>query len=95
MRILPGDSPLSVSMTICPKHRAELGLNFWPSKICCYPDHKGRKGKRSHIKGSRPVSLNMSKEMKVVKDTSVPVGSGKIASKNPVKPYYPNPFKKF
>ena len=58
--------------TICPKHRAELGVKFRPRKKCQHPLHGHRKSKPD-----RSVNLKMSKEIKAKWNTVVPIGAGK------------------
>ena len=63
-------------MTICPKHRRELTLD-WPgrkSTICSHPSHRG---KRRQMRNVRRINALMSKEIFVFHQVSVPIGSGK------------------
>ncbi|CAH3020126.1 unnamed protein product [Porites evermanni] len=67
--------------TICPKHRAVLGVRFRPSKKCQHPLHGNRKGK-----GDRGVNLKTAKEIKEKWNTVVPVGADKHTQLDRVKP---------
>lgn len=63
------------AMTICPKHRRELSLD-WPGrkrKSCNHPQHKGQ---RKQMKYFRRVNANMSKEIFALTNMCVPIGSG-------------------
>lgn len=63
-------------MTICPKHRRELTLD-WPgrkSTTCSHPSHRG---KRRQMRNVRRINALMSKEIFVFHQVSVPIGSGK------------------
>lgn len=64
-------------MTICPKHRVELTLE-WPGgkrKTCSFPSHKGQ---RKQLKSYRRVNASMSAEIFSRHGVSVPIGSGKF-----------------
>ena len=58
-------------MTICPRHRAEHGMFWQPSRKCAHPLNENRKGKPE-----RGASLDMSKEIMSKWNTLVPVGAG-------------------
>ena len=62
-------------MTVCPKHRDLLGLNWRPSRFCSHPLHGSRKGKCD-----RGVSKKISEEIMERWKKLVPVGSGKALS---------------
>jgi len=53
--------------TICPKHRAELGVRFRPSIKCRHPLHSNRRRKIE-----RGINLKMAKEIKGKWNTVVP-----------------------
>ena len=57
--------------TVCPKHRARLGVKFRPSTKCQHPLHGNRRGKVE-----RGVNLKMAREVKAKWNTVVPVGAG-------------------
>lgn len=57
--------------TICPKHRAELGVRFRPSMKCQHPLHGNRRRKVE-----RGINLKMAKEIKTKWNIVVPVGAG-------------------
>ena len=59
--------------TICPKHRAQLGVRFWPSTKCQHPLHGNRRRKVD-----RGIHLRMAIEIKAKWDIVVPVGAGKL-----------------
>ena len=61
------------NMTICPRHRAELGIFWRPSRKCAHPFHGDRKGKPE-----RRVNLEMSKGIIAKWSTLIPVGAGKV-----------------
>ena len=67
-----GDSD-SRDFTICPKHRAELGVRFRPLMKCQHPLHGNRR--RKVEKG---INLKMAKEIKARWSIVVPVGAGKF-----------------
>ena len=58
-------------ITICPKHRAELGVRFRPSMKCQHPLHGNRRRKVE-----RGINLKMAKEINAKWNTVVPVGAG-------------------
>ena len=60
-------------MTICPRHRAEVGTFWRPSRKCAHPLHGNRKGKPE-----RGANLEMSKEIMEKWSVLVPVGAGKV-----------------
>ena len=60
------------AMVICPKHRKEL-ITDWRGRkkaTCCYPLHEGQ----------RRVNFTLSKEIFVLHNSAVPIGSGKFHS---------------
>jgi len=57
--------------TICPKHRAELGVRFRPSIKCRHPLHGNRRRKVE-----RGINLKMAKEIKAKWNTVVPFCAG-------------------
>jgi len=57
--------------TICPKHRAELGVRFRPSMKCQHPMHGNRR-----CKVERGINLKMAKEIKAKWSIVVPIGAG-------------------
>lgn len=64
-------------MTVCPKHRKTLTIDWMGRKIktCCYPNHTGQK------KGNlllRRANAEMSEEIFNQYDAVVPIGSGRI-----------------
>ena len=61
-------------ITICPKHRHNLGQYWRPLKTCQYPEHKGRKI-ALHCKN--PVNWQMAKEIQMMFITPVQAGSRK------------------
>jgi len=61
--------------TICPKHRAELGVRFRPSMKCQHPLHGNRRRKVE-----RGINLKMAKEIKAKWNAVVPVGAGNVRS---------------
>lgn len=68
------------SMTICPKHRRELTVD-WPGRkrfLCGYPGHVGKK---KQIKNPRRVNMAMSQDIYKKYGTSVPVGTGRFHSR--------------
>ena len=67
-----GDS--GSDFTICPKHRAELGVRFRPLTKCQHPLHGNRRRKVE-----RGINLKMAKEIKAKWNTVVPVGAGNFS----------------
>lgn len=64
------------NMTICPKHREELSLE-WPGRkrrTCSHPLHKGQ---RKQLKSFRRVNASMSTEIFTQSGIAVPIGSSK------------------
>lgn len=61
------------TMTICPRHRAELGMFWRPRKQCVHPLHGDRKGKPE-----RGANLQMSKEIMAKWSAFIPVGAGNV-----------------
>ena len=64
------------AMTICPKHRRELTID-WPgrkSSTCSHPSHKGQ---RKQLKNVRRINQSTSEEIFARHQTYVPIGSGK------------------
>ena len=67
------------AMVICPKHRKEL-ITDWRGRkkaTCCYPLHEGQ---RKQMKDPRRVNFTLSKEIFVLHNSAVPIGSGKFHS---------------
>ena len=65
------------AMTICPKHRKELTID-WPGQkgqLCCYPSHKGQKRQLSL---PRHINASMSAEIFLQFNVDVPIGAGKF-----------------
>ena len=62
------------NMTICPRHRAKLGVFWRPSRKCMHPLHGDRKGKPE-----RGVNLEISKGIMAKWSALIPVGAGKEA----------------
>lgn len=63
------------TMTICPKHRQELTLD-WPGRkrrTCCHPLHKGQPKQMANF---RRVNASMSDEIFSLHKIAVPIGSG-------------------
>ena len=60
------------TLTICPKHRHNLGQYWRPLKTCQYPNHEGRKI-ALHCKN--PVDWQMAQEIQTMFITLVQVGS--------------------
>ena len=60
------------SLSVCPLHRAKLGVDFKQGKSCSHPTHTG-KGK-----SFRPVNSFQSKQILEDHGILVPVGSGNI-----------------
>ena len=58
--------------TICPRHRAELGLMWRTSRKCAHPLHGARKNKPE-----RRAGLDMSKYIMEKWNVLVPVGAGR------------------
>ena len=58
-------------LTICPKHRHNLGQYWRPLKTCQYPDHEGRKI-ALHCKN--PVNWQMAQKIQMMFITPVQVG---------------------
>jgi len=58
-------------MTICPKHRAELGKYWRSSKKCQHPLHE-----KGNFKPERGANLKMSKEIMRKWKALVPIGAG-------------------
>lgn len=64
-------------LTICPKHRRELTVD-WPGRkrnVCGYPKHVGNK---KQIKNPRRVNLAMSYEIYATFGTVTPAGTGTL-----------------
>ena len=59
--------------TICPKHRAHLGVRFRPSTKCGHPLHGNRRRKPD-----RGINFKMAREIKENWNVVVPLGSGKF-----------------
>lgn len=70
-------------MTICPKHRRELTLD-WPGRkrtTCTYPLHKGP---YKQLKSLRRINSSMSMEIFNRFNQVVPIGSGKSQISEPL-----------
>ena len=61
-------------LTICPKHRHNLGRYLRPLKKCQYPNHEGRK---IALHCRNPVNWQMAQEIQMMFITPVQVGSRK------------------
>lgn len=66
------------AMTICPKHRRELIVDWRGRKTatCCYPVHEGQHKQVN----PRRVNFTLSKEIFLLHNSVVPVGSGEYYS---------------
>ena len=66
-------------MTVCPKHRYNLGTNWSGARSvsCKYPAHKGKHTSKGHGTPRR-VNRVMSEQIFDIYNTAVPIGSGKI-----------------
>ena len=62
-------------MTVCPKHRHNLGKYWRPLKTCQYPQHNGRK---TTLHCKNPVNWSMAQKIQEVLSAPVPVGSSKL-----------------
>lgn len=64
------------SMTICPRHRKKLTIDWAgrKSNTCSYPTHRGP---RKTIKKPRRVNTTLSEEIYQFHHATVPIGSGK------------------
>lgn len=64
------------NMTICPKHRRELTLDWSgrKSRTCSYPSHRGQ---RKQMRTARRVNALMSAEIFALHQICIPIGSGK------------------
>jgi len=60
-----------LDMTICPKHRCEIGLLWKPSRKCQHPLHGSR-----NCKPERGINKKMSKEIMLKWKVLVQIGSG-------------------
>lgn len=65
------------AMVICPKHRKELTTDWRGRKnaSCCYPLHEGQ---RKQMKDPRRVNFTLSKEIFVLHNSAVSIGSGEF-----------------
>ena len=70
---LPNDEIRKV--TVCPKHRHNLGKYWRPLITCQYPQHKGRK---TTLHCKNPVNCSMAQEIQEVFSAPVPVGLRKL-----------------
>ena len=63
-------------MTIFPKHRRELTINWAgrKSSMFSYPSHRGL---RKQVKNVRRINISISEEVFARYQISVPIGSGK------------------
>ncbi|XP_015759339.1 PREDICTED: uncharacterized protein LOC107338616 isoform X3 [Acropora digitifera] len=66
-------------MTICPKHRRELTIDWAgrKSSTCSYPSHRGP---RKQMKNVRRINISISEEVFARYQISVPIGSAICAS---------------
>ena len=64
-------------MTICPKHRYNLGKYWRPLKTCQYPGHEGRK---ISLHCKNPINWQMAQEIQKMFVSPVHVGSRKSNS---------------
>ena len=55
-------------LTICPKHRHNLGQYWRPLKTCQYPDHEGRK---IALRCKNPVNWQMGQKIQIMFITPV------------------------
>ena len=62
-------------MTVCPKHRHDLGKYWRPLKTCQYPQQAGRK---TTLHCKNPVNWSMAQEIQDMFGAPVPVGSRKL-----------------
>ena len=65
------DDELLATMTICPKHRHQLGGGWFKKSTCRFPGHNG------NAKPTRTVDKSQSRMIHETFGTLVPVGSGK------------------
>ena len=65
------------SLTICPKHRDNLGMEWKPSRKCQHPLHGKKTGKPELGRG---VNLKISKEIMAKWHVLIPIGAGKYTS---------------
>jgi hypothetical protein len=65
-------------LTVCPKHRNDLGRNWTAArqKICKHPNHEGKK---RTLTNPRRVNQLMSQQIYIIHNAIVPIGSGKLA----------------
>ena len=68
-----------LNMTVCPKHRAELGIFWRPGRKCTHPLHGGRNGRPE-----RGANLQMRKEAMKKWRVLIPVGAGNEATRDSV-----------
>ena len=66
------------TLTICPKHRKDLTIDWSGQKrnICCYPTHQVQK---KQIANPRRVNTVMSAEIFAAFNVVVPIGAGKFS----------------
>lgn len=65
-------------MTICPRHRKHLTVN-WPggkAVSCCYPLHQKRRSRTICCGKLRRITKQLSEEIYWMYDTVVPIGAG-------------------
>ena len=65
-----------LNMTVCPKHRAELGIFWRPGRKCTHPLHGDRNGRPE-----RGANLQMCKEAMKKWSVLIPVGAGNEATR--------------
>ena len=63
------------TLTICPKHRHNLGQYWRPLKTCQYPDDEGRK---TALHCKNPVNLQMAQKIQMMFITPVQLESRKF-----------------
>ena len=68
-----------LNITVCPKHRAELGIFWRPGRKCTHPLHGGRNGRPE-----RGANLQMCKEAMKKWRVLIPVGAGNEATRDSV-----------
>ena len=61
------------SMSICPKHRYNLGRNWRPPSTCQFPLHSGAKKK---LQNKHVINLELAKSIYSKDSVKVPIGSG-------------------
>ena len=64
-----------LNMTVCPKHRAELGIFWRPGRKCTHPLYGDR-----NVRPERGANLQMCKEAMKKWRVLIPVGAGNEAA---------------